>query len=117
VRKRSVRIPPKWTAALRNVRATEHFSIHQAPEAPRQGDTPARPARVPVVTFNSAASIRAVMEDDFRFAIIAPNPGAQVLNGHQAPWNERANIHRRQAEAYGSLVTLDPPNYPDEMIW
>lgn len=117
VRRRPVRIPPVRTAAARNVRATEHFSIHQAPEAPRQGDVPARPARVPIVTFSNAAAIRAVMEDDFRYAIIAPSPGAQPITGRQAPWGERINVHRRVAEAYGSFVTLDPPDYSEGIVW
>jgi hypothetical protein len=117
VHKRSVRIPPWRFPGLANVRATEHFSVQQAPEAPRQGDTPARPSRQQIVTFDSSTAIRAVMEDDFRFSIVAPYPGAQPLDGRQGPWDERINIHRRSAEAYGSLLTLDPPAYTEGVWW
>lgn len=111
VKRREVLMQPDMTAAARNVRPYEIYSPHEAPEAPRQGDTPARPSRMPIVTFSSAAAIRAVMEDDFRLSIVAPYPGAQPLGGRQAPWGERLNIHKRSAEAYGSLLTLNPPDY------
>lgn len=117
VHRRQVRIPPVMTAALRNVRATEHFSIQEAPDPIRQGATPARPARQQIVTWMSKASIRAVMEDDFRFSIVAPYPGAQPLDGRQGPWDERINIHKRSAEAYGSLLTLSPPVTSEGVWW
>jgi hypothetical protein len=101
---------PDMTAAARNVRPVEVYSAHEAPEGPRQGNTPARPSRVPIVTFDSSSAIRAVMEDDFRLSIVAPYPGAQPLDGRQASWDERLNIHKRSAEAYGSLLTLNPPD-------
>lgn len=108
VLRRTVRMPPVLTPGLRNVRPVENFSRHEAPDPIRQGDTPARPSRMPIVTFRSDAAIRAVMNDDFYIGIIAPYPGAQTLGGRQAPWNERLNIHRNSAEAYGSLLTLTP---------
>lgn len=111
VRKREVRMPPVLTGALRNVRPLVGGSRQQAPEPIRQGDTPSQPARVPIVTFFNIAGIRAVMNDDFYIGIIAPHPGAQTLGGRQAPWDERLNIHRKSAEAYGSLLTVEPTDY------
>lgn len=111
VKRREVLMQPDMTAAQLNVRPYEIYSPHQAPEAPRQGDTPARPSRMPIYVSMAAAAIRAVMSDDFRLSIVAPYPGAQPLSGKQAPWNERLNIHKRSAEAYGSLLTMNPPDY------
>jgi hypothetical protein len=111
VQRREVRIPPQKTAAALNVRPVERIAPHEAPEQPRQGDTPARAARMPIAVFQSIASIRAVMQDDFQFTIFAPYPGAQALGGRQAPWNERLNVQRSPAEAYGSLVSINPVAY------
>lgn len=118
VPRRSARVgaAPLMTAPARNVRPVERIAPHESPDPIRQGETPSRPARMPIVTFQSAAAIRAVMENEFRFAIVAPYPGAQPLDGRQAPVTERVNIHRRAAEAYGSLLTLNPPNYW-EGVW
>lgn len=118
VSRRPVRIPPQRTAAARNVRAYEQYSAHEAPDPIRQGDTPARPSRQQIVTFLSIAPYKAVMKDEFQIAILAPAPHAQSLGGRQAPWGERINVHKRAAEAYGNLVTLNPPDpYASGVVW
>lgn len=65
---------------------------------------------MPVAVALAIAPYFAVMRDDFWLSIVAPTKRAQTLQGpgSQNPWGERANIHREQAVAYGSLVTLNP---------
>lgn len=104
---------PDRTAAQRNVRMFERVYPHRAPEAPRQGDTPARPARMPTYVALSMASIRAVQKDEFLYELWAPELQVQQLYGNQAPFMERANIVRPSSIAYGSMFALQPAyNYP-----
>jgi hypothetical protein len=101
---------PSRTASARNVRPVEAVYPHRAAEPIHYGDTPARPARMPIATFLHIAPYHAVQRDDFWINVLIPNKIASKpprLNG-QLPWDERANISIPPAEAYGSLVTLDP---------
>lgn len=107
-RRRPVRRGPHLTAAARNVRPIVRVYPHQAPDPPRQGDTPARPARVPIVTFQNRAGILSVMADRFLLRLRAPDPSAATPGFGSHPWTERANIRRPPAEAYGSQFGLDP---------
>ncbi len=99
---------PERTAAQRQVRMYEKVYPHRAPEAPRRGDTPARPARWPTWVSQSIAAIHAVMEDEFQFAVWAPDLQVQQLTGQQSPHMERANIVSPSYVAYGSLFAMVP---------
>ncbi len=103
----------KRTMAERNVRPFEQYSAQEAPEPVRYGDTPARPSRMPIVTFLAAAAYHAVMKDEFQIALWAPDPHAAVLPGQQLTWRERGNVHKPAAEAWGSMVVVNPedPGY------
>lgn len=103
---------PERTAPQRNVRMFEKVFPHRAPEGPRQGDTPARPARWPVWISQSRASIHAVMEDTFQYLVWAPDRQVSMNQGLQAAHLERANIETPSYVAYGSLFTMVPrPDY------
>jgi hypothetical protein len=88
------------------VRVVEQFSRQQSPDSPRQGDTPANPSKQQIATFLAIAPYKAVMSDEFMFAVFAPSPHAETLRGpgRQLPFRERRNVHRPDAEAYGSAV-------------
>jgi len=94
------------SAAERNVRVLEQFSRQQSPDPIRYGDTPANPSRQQIVTFLAIAPYKAVMTDDFMFAVFAPSPHAKSLRGpgRELDWQERQNVHRPDAEAYGSTI-------------
>lgn len=103
--------PPVMTPASRNVRVIEPVPPQESPEPPRQGDTPARPAAKQVAIFQAIAPIHAVMQDFFHYPKLMPlDNNRHVLTGDQQPWEERANLARIPAVAYGSLVTMDPAN-------
>lgn len=108
--------PPGKVAAALNVRPVEVIYPHEAPEGPRQGDTPSRSARMPIAVFNNARNILAVMRDSFiPGGVYAPEFSASVNYSHAAgqgsryvqPWRERANIMRVEPESFGSNVVLD----------
>lgn len=101
----------KRYAAERNVRPVEQFSRHEAPDGVRYGDTPARPSRMPIVTFLAIAPYKAVMRDDFWISILNPANRRQTLHGLDGgaeTWDQRVNIHKGGNEAFGDLVTLSP---------
>lgn len=111
VARRSV-LRPSLTAPMRNVRPVEAIHEH-GPTTPfepiRYGETPCRPARMPIFTSLNIAGIHAVMRDTFwlniwRSSPIASTPG----RGGQQAWREKVNIRRRDSEAYGSQFVLDP---------
>jgi hypothetical protein len=117
VRRRPVRIPPQRTAAARNVRAPEIFSVSELNDQIRQSDVPSRPSRQQIVTFLAIAPYKAVMEDEFLFHTLAPSPNVQELHGRQLPWTQRVNVVKRSAEAYGSLLTLNPPDPAASLLY
>ena len=101
------------TASARNVRMVEQVYPQRSPDPPRQGDIPARPARMPVFVSQSQAEIHAVMEDEFQFVMYGPVHYVQQLPGVQAPFQERSNVQKPAAVAYGSLFELTPSDrYP-----
>lgn len=103
---------PTLTAAERNVRPALRVHPHEAPEPPRDGATPTRPARWPIVTFQNIAAIQAVMQNEFGVPLWAPSPQAAttlVLGTHPEgvqPFRERANIDRGEYVPYGSIGQL-----------
>lgn len=118
--KREPVTPPTMTAPSRNVRPLVRVSPQEAPDPPRQGDTPSRPAKVQVATFQNVAAILSVMRDNFiPGGIYAPQFGAAVNYSHArgqgskyvAPWMERTNIVRLEPRAYGSGIVLTDEDY------
>lgn len=97
----------------RNVRPLEIYSPHQSPDPPRQGDTPARPSRMPIVSFFNIAGYKAVMSDEFWLSILARKQHAATLHGPTGRYGERANIHKPAADAYGNLVLMYPQDPVD----
>lgn len=106
--RRQVRRGPTLTAAQRNIRPVVQVYPQRAPDRIRQGDTPARPARVPIYTAQNRAGIKAVAGWPFLVRMRAPSPQASRPRGRQRPWVERSNIARPPSEAYGSQFGLDP---------
>jgi hypothetical protein len=96
------------SAAALNVRPVEQISAHQAPDPVRYGDTPARPARMPIVTFLNIAGYKAVMSDDFWLSILARKQHASTLHGPTGGYGERSNVYKPAADAYGNLILMYP---------
>lgn len=107
--RREPRVGASMTAAARNVRPKIKVYPHKAPEQPRQGDTLARPARMPIAVFQAIAPILSVMQDSFGYLLFAPTHHAQTLQGpgDQLEWAERSNIIRYNSTPYGSLFALE----------
>lgn len=97
--------PTGLTSAELNVRPVEGVGEQRAPDPIRQGDTPARPARMPIVVFGTH---RGPVATFFGVRTIAPNHVAAIPKGRQLPTVERTNIRRPPAIAYGSIYELDP---------
>lgn len=104
---------PSVTAAERNVRVPVQVYPHEAPDPIRQGDTPSRWAKVPVVTFQNIAYILAQQKDNWGEDMLwAPDHTAAVNysvpynSGYISRWRERSNIAKDQAVAYGSMFEL-----------
>lgn len=106
-------VPPMLTPAERNVRPREEVYPQDSPTPPAQGDTPARPARYPFVTFQAIAPILSVMRDEFIGSLQGPVNNASVNfwrggnSGYIQPWGERVNVHRDPSRPYGSSMTLE----------
>lgn len=102
-----------WTSPALNVRPVELIDRYKVPDPIRDGfDTPCRPARWPIVTFQNRASIMAVQQDDFGVVQSLPHHTAAMPRGYMVPMGERANIQRTQADAYGNLLMALRPHYP-----
>ena len=101
-----------YSPSTRNVRAVEHFSVNQAPDQIRQGDTPARRARQQIYTALAIAPYKAVMRDDFWISILNHDNRAATLHGRSGYFGERMNVHKPDSDAYGSLVPLLSPPDP-----
>lgn len=108
VNRREPYAPPDMTPASRNVRPVEIVFPHEAPEAPRQGDTPSRPARMPIAVFQSVASILAVQQDEMVAPLWAPvhlaSTSYRLGVNPQAvgKWSEKANLQQARSAPYGS---------------
>lgn len=103
------------TAATRNVRPTEAIFPQQAPDAPRQGDVPARPARMPVAVMSDPTMFGGWGVDEF---IPMGKNLTRRLNEAGIPRgvstqsvSPRPNLDRPPSLAYGSLFDLSPQNY------
>ena len=100
-------------AAERNVRPILDVYPQQSPDPIRQGDTPSRPARMPIVTFQAVSDWLGVQRDDFAGDLWAPinlastttSPGRNT--NAVLRWNERVNVGTPEYEPYGSKMELD----------
>ncbi len=102
--------PPTLSPSQLNERLREIIAPQQAPSKPRQGDIPARPARMPMYAVLAKKQIRAVMHDGqagaigkTEFDLLTSSPQGKSLT-----WDERANIEHNPAEAYGSRFAVSP---------
>jgi len=93
-----------------NARLREVIAPQEAPSKPRQGDVPARPARMPMYAVLAKRQKRAVMHDGqsgvlgkTEFELLTSSPQGKSLT-----WDERANIERGQPEAFGSRYAVSP---------
>ena len=100
-------------AAELNVRPVLDVYPQQSPDPPRQGDTPSRPARMPIVTFQAVADWLSVSKQEFQADLWAPinNISTTSRQGQHTDavlrWNERVNVERPRYEPYGSKMELD----------
>lgn len=101
---------PTLSPSQLNERLRELVAPQKAPEKPRQGDVPARPARMPMYAMLGMRQIRAVM------ALHQSGPMGKTAfqqytsspTGKSLTWDERTNIERSQPEAYGSRFAVSP---------
>jgi hypothetical protein len=116
VNRKPAETTPTLAPSQLNARLREVIAPQQAPDKPRQGDTPARAARMPMYAVLAMRQKRAVMnyaqsgvipKSAFRIAVSSPQ-------GKSLTWDERINIERREAEAYGSRFTVSPQHGTDE---
>lgn len=109
---------PTLTPSQYNELAVEIVAPQKAPSPPRQGDVPARTARMRLYESLNIRKIRAVAYDaqsgvmgkrEFEHFI-------QMPQGKSLSWDERANIQRNQARSYGSFFTVVPHTSEDARI-
>lgn len=102
--------PPTFAPSQLNARLTEVIAHQEAPDPPRQGDTPARVSRRPMYSVIARRQMRAVMAEHqsgvmgktaFELFLSAPQ-------GKSLTWDERVNIKRGPSEAAGSRFQLSP---------
>lgn len=109
---RTERIP--WRS---NTRPVEPIGYAGLPDPVRQSDfelfgKPIEHARAHMaiaVTGYSDGQYRAVMRDSFVNPTLAPIPQIGMVKGRQSAYNERINLARTPAAAYGSLFELQRP--------
>lgn len=115
VQRKPAETTPILAPSQLNDRLTELIAPQEAPEKPRQGDIPARPARMPMYAVLAVKQKRAIMEyaqsgvvpkASFRLAVGNPR-------GKSLTWDERSNIQRNPSEAYGSRYTVTPQEGTD----
>lgn len=94
---------PSRTLPQQNPRPLVLVAPQQAPDPPRAGDTPARPARMPIYLFTNIRAFQAVAQDEFfiRRFVDAPPPKVSQPRGRMATWRERVNIDAPLADSYG----------------
>lgn len=101
---------PTLSPSQLNDRLRELIAPQKAPEKPRQGDVPARPARMPMYAVLAKRQRRAVMalhqsgprgKTEFQQYTSSPT-------GKSLTWDERTNIERDLPEAYGSRFAVSP---------
>lgn len=106
--------PPIFSAPQVNARPVEAIGAQEAPDPPRQGDTPARPARMPVYVSLAIDAYHAVMQDFFFVRIQdGPAPRVSMPSGSMTAFADRANIRSSRPVPYGSQVTWDATLGPE----
>lgn len=102
------------TPGMANRRPQEAVFPQEAPSAPRQGDTPSSPARMPIAitSYPDPDVFGGWTRDDFMLGgMYGPTPHASYPLGAASPFDARANIKRPSSVAYGSLFELDSQIY------
>lgn len=101
---------PTFAPSQLNVRAAEAIAPQQAPDHPRQGDTPARIARMPIYSMIGRRQWRMAMADHQAgvmgkkaFELFVSTPQGKSLT-----WDERVNIATARPEAFGSRFQVSP---------
>lgn len=101
---------PTLAPSQLNARLTEVIAHQQAPDHPRQGDTPARVARMPMYSVVAKRQMRAVMAEHqsgvmgkTAFDLFLSTPQGKSLT-----WDERINIKRGSPETLGSRFQVSP---------
>lgn len=101
---------PTYAPSQLNVRAAEQIAPQMAPDPPRQGDTPARIARMPIYSMIGRRQWRMAMADHQAgvmgkkaFDLFVSSPQGKSLT-----WDERVNIASATPEAFGSRFQVSP---------
>lgn len=93
-----------------NAREHELVAPQQAPDPPRHGDTPARPAKRQIYSVAARNQSRSVMAEH-QSGVVGKKEFEQFVSqprGKSLSWDERANIERRQPESYGTRFAVSP---------
>ena len=101
---------PTLAPSQLNERLYEQVAPQQSPEKPRQGEIPARPARMPMYSVLAMRQWRSVMAD-MQSAVMGKTAFEQFVSeplGKSLSWDERANIQREYPQAYGNNFTVVP---------
>lgn len=101
---------PTFAPAQLNARLTEVIAHQQAPDHPRQGETPCRVARRPMYSVIARRQMRAVMAEH-QSGVMGKTAFQQFVSspqGKSLTWDERVNIKRGNSEAAGSRFQLSP---------
>lgn len=108
---------PNLSPSQLNERLREVIAPQKAPDPPRYGDTPARPAKQPMYAVLAMRQIRAVAYDaqsgvlgKTEFMQLTSNPVGKSLS-----WDERINIQRGYPQTSGSRYAIDPQQTTDEI--
>lgn len=107
---------PVLAPAQLNARLREMVAPQEAPEKPRQGDVPARPARMPMYAVLAMRQWRSGMAE--HQAGVMPKTAFDLFinspQGKSLTWDERVNIKRGTPETFGSRFQVSP-QLADEM--
>lgn len=109
---------PQLAPSQLNERLTENINPQKAPDPPRYGDTPARPARQPRYAVLAVRQIRSVMHDG-QAGVIGKTEFEQAVSspdGKLLTWDERTNILHQVPTPYGSGFQLIPNLSENERI-
>lgn len=107
--------PPTLAPAQQNARHNELVAPQRAPDPPRSGDAPTRPARRQVYSVSAKKAIRAVMALH-QAGVVGKKEFEQFVSqpyGKSLSWDERYNIEKLQPESYGSRFVVSPVNNVD----
>lgn len=101
---------PTYAPAQLNARPVEVIAPQKAPDPPRQGDTPARIARMPIYSMIGRRQWRMAMAD--HQAGVMPKKAFDLFvsspQGKSLSWDERVNIAHGNPEAFGSRFQVSP---------